>query len=110
MASLVRSGRLRSACWSAFLIPFQFLPYRWLWLPAALATTVLLASRRSTLRELFQRDGTLLCGAAVLPVIREGWDFAWWGPWLALFLFLCGWRTRYHLSGVSRFPFIVFVT
>src|SRR5580765_2822005 len=86
-----RSGgrRIRSVCWSILLIPFLFLPYRFLWFPAGLAATSLIWPRRLTLRQVLDRDGTLMIGLAILLIVREGVDPGWWGPWIAFMAFLC---------------------
>lgn len=79
-----RRFRARSALWSAVLIPFLFLPYRWIWLPCALAASLTLICKRPDLRASLRRDGTLIVGSTLVLIVRTLLDPAWWLPWLAV--------------------------
>ena len=85
-------ARHRSAIWTALLIPFVFLPYRWLWLPCALAATILVVPSRHSRHEVVRRHGTLVLGSVAVLVLQTALDPAWWVPWFAVM------RAREHLA------------
>lgn len=90
---LSRARRL-SAAWTALLIPLVFLPYRWLWLPCALAATLLIAPSQYSPRQVVRRHGTLIFGSVAVLVLQTALDPAWWVPWLAVILVLFWLRER----------------
>lgn len=81
--------RLRSIAWTLLLVPFLFLPYRWLWLPCGLAGTLVVWPDRLPLGERLRRDGTLVFGSVLALVIRTALDPALWLPWIAVMACLC---------------------
>jgi len=89
-----KAYRLRSAIWSAALIPFVFLPYRWLWISCGLGATPIVVARHVRWSALVRRDGTLVIGSVVVLVVRTALDPAWWVPWIGVLVFVCAGRTR----------------
>lgn len=87
-------ARYRSALWTAFLIPFVFLPYRWLWLPCGLAAMILVMPSKRSRREVVRANETLVFGSLALLVLQNALDPAWWVPWLAVMLVLFWLRGR----------------
>ncbi len=85
---------LRSFACTLFLIPFLFLPYRWLWLPCFLGAWFLARPNRQGLRELLARDGSLIVGGLVVLLVRAAFDYAYWMPWIAFIAMVGVLRTR----------------
>ena len=85
---------LRSAFWTVLLVPFLFLPYRWLWVPCGLAGMLLLMPGKFSKPAAVRRDGTLIFGAPAVLVLRTALDPGWWGPWIVLLVFLFWLRSR----------------
>jgi hypothetical protein len=79
-----QASRIRSVCWSGLLLPFLFLPYRWLWLPCALGAVLLTLPRDKRLNEILRRDGTLTIGSLLVLVLRTALDPLGWLPWAAI--------------------------
>jgi lysophospholipase L1-like esterase/SAM-dependent methyltransferase len=88
----IRPSRGRSWLWTALLVPFLVLPYRWLWLPCGLAATLLVFSARVQWREVLKRDHTLIIGSTVVLILRTGLDPGWWLPWIGVLAAI--WLTR----------------
>lgn len=92
-----RKPRSRSLLWTFLLIPFVFLPYRWLWLPCALGATALLWPSRCEKTGGLRRDGTLIVGSVLVLILRTALDPAWWLPWIVVMamLYVVRCRTRW---------------
>jgi lysophospholipase L1-like esterase len=86
------SSRFRSFRQTLFLVPFLFLPYRWLWLPCAIGAWRLAGANRLNLRDTMARDGSLIVGSLIVLLIREAFDYAFWLPWMGGVALLCGLR------------------
>lgn len=84
----------RSILWTTLLLPFLFLPYRWLWFPCGLAATLLIAQRNRSLKEILHRDGTLVVGSLLVLLIRTALDPMWWLPWFVIVLFILWFRRQ----------------
>lgn len=97
LASTSMTPPQRSAQWSAFwtalLIPFIFLPYRFLWLPCALGGMALVGGR-GDLRTVLRIHGTVIIGAPLVLILRTALDPEWWGPWIVLLGVLAWLRPR----------------
>ena len=77
-------SRWRSVAATALLVPFLFLPYRWIWLPSALAASVLIAPSARGRRDVVSRNATLIVGAPAVLILRTTLDPGWWVPWMAV--------------------------
>ena len=104
-----RASRRLSAVWTALLVPFLFLPYRWLWLPCAVAATVIMLPSRRGRTQVFYSNATLIFGPVLLLIIRTALDLGWWLPWLAvmgLWVWLRGrpWWSR--KTGAAAVPLV----
>lgn len=99
---MIKSVRVLSACWSAFLIPFLFLPYRYLWIPAGTAACIFVLPGRLAWRETLRRHGTLVIGTIVLLFVREGLDPLWWGPWFVFVAIVWWLRGARRMGQLSR--------
>jgi hypothetical protein len=89
-----KSSRYTSAIGTTFLIPFVFLPYRWLWLPCGLGAMLLLLPSRRPAWEAIRRYETIIFGAPVVLVPRTALDPGWWFPWVGILVLLVWLRTR----------------
>lgn len=89
--------RFRSPLWTAFLLPFLFLPYRWLWLPCAIGAACLVSPKQS-LRGTLKRDGTIVVGPMLVLMVRTLLDPAWWLPWLGIIFVAFLLRARRPIS------------
>ena len=91
---LSRQRAPRSALWTCFLLPFTFLPYRWLWLPCGLAAMFVTMPSPTSLPERVRRDHTLIFGSVLVLLLRTGLDPAWWFPWILFFALIAWARDR----------------
>jgi lysophospholipase L1-like esterase len=87
-----RPPRFRSLRQTLFLLPFLFLPYRWVWLPCAVAAWHLATPRRLSLRGMLARDGSLVVGATLVLLAREAMDYRFWLPWTGWMALLSAFR------------------
>ncbi len=101
--------RWRSGVWTALLVPFLFLPYRWLWVPCGLAGMVLAWPTSRRWSEVMHRDGTLIVGSVVVLVLRTALDPAWCLPWVAVFASLWWLRSRSWWSTKLALPTVAVV-
>ncbi|MHC4442939.1 MAG: SGNH/GDSL hydrolase family protein [Planctomycetota bacterium] len=110
--SATKKNMFRSAVWTALLIPFVFLPYRWLWFPCGLAGMMLVFPTKAKLSEVILRNDTLIIGSVLVLVLRTLLDPGWWLPWIMLFLLLIWIRSQKWWTTKIAIPavFIVWVT
>jgi len=84
----------RSAIWTALLIPFLFLPYRWLWFPCGLAMMMLALPTKAKLSKIILQNDTLIIGSVLVLSLRTFLDPGWWLPWVLLFVLFIWIRSR----------------